>query len=242
MIQITVDPKAIQAATDKIASKVKQLELIVSPISLTEISKAVFTITTKKFLKDLTVEALMDTQRYHHIYEWNSIGKTNKKLFVMKRSKVQYGNLIITIIPLQSTTLVPLKTIVTTAGPTGKSVTARSIFRDKMDIMENDIPIHYITKRNIVFTPDGTSLVFVHKDTPISILHPGGNKTTHALRDFADSWYATKASVAVSSSQLLSRIGQKVAIVVSQTGSTPAQVYAAITSVAQSYGSEISQI
>lgn len=242
MIRLRPSKKSADLVAEKLAEKVRQIELIVSPASLTEISKAVFTITAKRFLRDLSVTAIQDPKRYHHLYEWNSIGRFDKKLFLLRRSTAKYGDMILEIVPLQSTSVVPIPARLLEPGPTGKIVTAQHIFRDKMNIMENDIPVHIYTKRTIAFTPDGQQIVFVPKDRVISIMHPGGNSTTHALRDFAESWYSTKAMLVVSNSRLLEQIGSRVGQVVAQQDSTSAQVYAAIKFVTESYGSEISQI
>ena len=52
MIQLTVPKSSFEAVSTLINSKIKQMEIVLSPISLTEISKAIFTITTKKFLNE----------------------------------------------------------------------------------------------------------------------------------------------------------------------------------------------
>ena len=151
MIQLTVPKSSFEAVSTLINSKIKQMEIVVSPISLTEISKAIFTITTKKFLKDLNIAALTEPKKYHHLYEWGDIGKENRKLFLLKRSSIKYGNLTIDIIPLKSTKPVPINSALVSPGPTGKKVTAKSIFRNKMEIMEENKPIHMVTKKTIVF-------------------------------------------------------------------------------------------
>jgi len=232
-------PKSnFDAVSSLINSKVKQMEIVVSPISLTEISKAIFTITTKKFLKDLTIAALSDPKRYHHLYEWGDVGKENRKLFLLKRSSVKYGNLTIDIIPLKSTKPVPVNPALSNPGPTGKKVTARSIFRNKMEIMEENNPIHMVTKKTIVFSPDGTNMVFVPAGRVIDIANPGGPKTTHALRDFSKIWYDTKAPIVINNSRLIQQIGNEVAKIINTQGSSPEMVYKSIKRVTSNYSQD----
>lgn len=239
MIQLEITRASIDKVEEVINSKIAQLELIVSPTALTEIAKAVFTVTTKKFLDDLALAARQNPAMYHHLYEWGEVGNTAQRLFVIQRSKVQYGDLIMTIIPMQSVKPVPIPTVESEPGDTGRSVSARAIFRDKMEIMENDTPVHIITKRTIVFSPDGESLIFLPPGKTIDIMHPGGPQTHHALQDFSRIWFASKAEIAVEQSQLIRQIGNRVAATVNQQGSTPAQVYSTIRSVNQEYSKEI---
>jgi hypothetical protein len=238
MIQLVVPKSNFDAVSVLVNSKVKQMELIISPISLTEISKAIFTITTKKFLKDLSIAALQDPKRYHHLYEWGEIGKEPRKLFMLKRSSIRYGNLTIDIIPMKSTKPVPIPPALLQPGKTGKTVKTQSIFRNKMEIMEENIPIHFVTKKTIVFSPDGQELVFVPSEKIINILNPGGTKTTHALRDFSKIWYDTKAPLVIQSSRLIQQIGNEVAKTINAQGSSPQMVYATIKKVTLSYSQD----
>jgi hypothetical protein len=232
-------PKSnFEAVSVLINSKVKQMEIVISPISLTEISKAIFTITTKKFLKDLSIAALTDPKKYHHLYEWGDVGKENRKLFLLKRSSVKYGNLTIDIIPLKSTKPVPINSVLASPGTTGKKVTTKSIFKNKMEIMEENKPIHMITKKTIVFTPDGKDLVFVPAGKVIDIMNPGGSKTTHALRDFSKIWYDTKAPIVINNSRLIQQIGNEVAKTINRQGSSPEMVYKTIKKVTSNYSQD----
>ena len=238
MIQLTVPKSSFEAVSTLINSKIKQMEIVVSPISLTEISKAIFTITTKKFLKDLNIAALTEPKKYHHLYEWGDIGKENRKLFLLKRSSIKYGNLTIDIIPLKSTKPVPINSALVSPGPTGKKVTAKSIFRNKMEIMEENKPIHMVTKKTIVFSPDGSNLVFVPARKVIDIMNPGGAKTAHALRDFSKIWYDTKAPMVISNSRLIQQIGNEVAKTINMQGSSAEMVYKTIKKVTSNYSQD----
>lgn len=242
MIQIRATKPSINAVISLIENKASQVELIVSPIALTEISKSVFTITSKKFLRDLSAEALQNPKKYHHLYEWGSIGSPTKKLFLIKRAKVQYGDLIIDFIPIKSTKPVPIPARLLEPGPTGKVVSAQHIFRSKMEIMEENKPVHIYTKKTIVFSPDGKELVFIPKGHVINIMNPGGQETTHALQKFSNTWFMIKAPMALSQSRLIQQIGNEVSKVVNRKGSTKTQVYETIRRVNSNYSQDLTVI
>jgi hypothetical protein len=234
-LRIKIDPVSVDKSLQIIREKVGKAELIVHKNSLTEIGKAVFTITAKRFLQDLAVAAIEDPARYHHLYEWSALGSVNKKLFKIKQASVKYGNVQIVFIPMKSTENVPISPALLIPGPTGKTVTRRSIFRDKMKVMESGQPVHMITKRTIAFVDDEDNLLFLPKRTVINILHPGGKETTNALNNFAQTWYATKAELIVSQSNLIKQIGNAVAKEINAGNSTPAKIQATIKKVNESY-------
>ena len=216
--------------------------MIVSPTALTEISKAVFTITAKRFLQDLSMAAKQDPARFHHLYEWGQVGNPTQKLFIMKRTRIQYGQLQIDLIPMKSNKPVPIPTRLREPGPTGRTVSAKHIFRNKMEIMENNSPIHIYTKKTIVFSPDGQELVFLPKDRMINISHPGGPRTTHALREYTHTWYSMKAPTVITQSRLIRQIANEVAKTVNKQGSNPSQVYNTIKRVNSQYSREVSSL
>jgi hypothetical protein len=241
-IQIKIDESSFKNIEKIVTHKVEQLEYVVSSNAKTEIAKAVFTITTKRFLKDLSNAAKNDEKKYHHLYESNKIGSNSKKLFLVKRTKFQHGDLNISFIPLKSTEPVRISKRLLRPGPTGKKVTARSIFRDKMEVMESNKPVHILTKRTIVFSPDGENLVFVPRNKIINIMSPGGKDTTNALQNFATTWYSTKAEIVVRQSSLFKRIASRVGVVVNRKGSTKSDVLNAIKQVTSKYSNEIGEL
>ena len=192
MIQVSINQSDIDNIVQKIGNKAKQAEATVSPMALTEIGKAVFTITSKSFIRDLSLTAKTDPKRYHHLYEWNEIGNPSSKLFLIKRTNVQYGKIKIQFVPIKSNKPVPISSKLLEPGSTGRSVNSNHIFRNKMEIMESDKPIHIVTKNTIVFLNKENGLVFVPKNKIINILHPGGQATTNSLKKFSEIWYATK--------------------------------------------------
>jgi len=242
MMQLQVNPAAIKAVEELVNSKIKQAEVIISPEGLTEVAKAVFTITTKRFLKDLSRAAIEDPKRFHHLYEWSAVGNQKQKLFMVRRDTVRSGKLSISFVPLKSTKPVPIDSRLLEPGPTGKIVSARHIFREKMRVMEEGKPIHFITKRTIAFSPDGNRIVFVPKDNIINIINPGGRETTHALKEFSTRWYASQPQDVVSQSRLIRQIGNEVAKELNRSSSTKSQIKSIIRKVSSNYSKEVTML
>lgn len=242
MIQLQIDPKTIKAAETVILSKIGQAEEIISPASLSEIAKAVFTITSKRFLQDLAQTAMQNPQKYHHLYEWNRVGITSQKLFLIKRKSIQYGNLSITFVPMQSKTPVPINSALLIPGKTGKVVHSIHIFRDKMRIMEENIQIHYETKKTIVFNEFDEGLVFVPKNHIVNIMNPGGKETTGALKNYSNYWYQNNAENVVTQSRLIKQIGNEVVKTINSQNSSKTKVRDTIRKVAKSYSQEMVEI
>ena len=133
MISIQVDPKLLKKVTKDLDKKVMGMKEINSAQSLTNISKAAFTITGKDFIKHINrfAKTSEGKKRLQHVYEWKGSGINTKRLFVLVRRYVQNGNLIIGTKFLQSKVPVPIKKELKKPGPTGKTVTAKNIFKNK---------------------------------------------------------------------------------------------------------------
>jgi hypothetical protein len=235
MIQVLINPSDINNIVEKIEQKVQQAEATVSPMALTEIGKAVFTITTKAFIRDLSLAAKTDPKKYHHLYEWNEIGRPSSKLFLIKRTNVQYGKLKITFIPIKSSKPVPIKSKLLEPGTTGKSVNSHYIFKNKMEIMESNTPIHIVTKNTIVFLNKENGLVFVPKNKIINILHPGGQATTNSLRNFSEIWYNTRSETVINNSRIIKEIENCVATVLNRPNSSKIEVINSIKQTSEKY-------
>lgn len=247
MIQVIVDPESIKIAKAKIENKVKQAEFAVSPRAMTEVAKAVFTITARKFIRDISLEASLNPSKYHHLYEWNKIGSPTSKLFIMKRTSVQYGNLVITFEPTKSNTFVPINPKLLVGGPTGKTVSSRYIFRDKAKVMEDGSPVEISSNKIMVFYSDNPfrdnvedGLVFVPAGQSITVRNPGGSETKGALKTFATEWYMFKSGMTIQSSRLIGQIGNAVAAAINIQNSSTSTVLRAIQSVTAEYSQEIS--
>jgi hypothetical protein len=108
MISIRIDQTDIKKIENQINKKISGLEEIILPRSLTEISKAVFTITGKEFIRSINRDAKAN-KNLSHMYEWKKSGINTKRLFLLNRSSVQNGHLVISTKFLKSKEAVPIK-------------------------------------------------------------------------------------------------------------------------------------
>lgn len=92
----------------ELENKVDGISELTSVNTLNQIGKAVFTITTKKFLKDFQKQAILNPKKYFHVYEWDQVGNNNEKLFKIKRDSLSAGNVKIRIRFTKSNKIVPL--------------------------------------------------------------------------------------------------------------------------------------
>ena len=134
-----------------------------------------------KFVAGYTVEALeryidararMNPEALHHVYEFNSVGQSNGRLFKFKT--VARGNNINI-----SGSFLPSSSV---------SNTSREPFINKAEIMENGISI-VITPRGdnpLVFENNG-ELVFTRNS--ISIDHPGGDQVAGSFGRTIDDFF-----------------------------------------------------
>lgn len=228
MIRIQIDPKSIDEVEKLILSKADQARETIGPAALTEIAKAVFVLTSKQFLRDLSAAAIQDPSKYHHLYEWNAIGNKQQKLFRIRRAGVAGGKLTIAFEPLKSTKPVPSTNI-------NPEYASQHIFRDKMKVMEAGQPIQYRAQTTLAFSPDHMNMVFVPRGTVINIMHPGGIGTKNSLKTFSSDWYANSAKSIIMQSRLIQNIGSEVAKTLNKKNSTKNDVRAKIKAVASKY-------
>ena len=204
---------------------------LTSPTVLTQLSRAVFSLTGERFAIDVDNYARLNPKKMHHIYEWGQVGNPRARLFVIERSQILNGNLVISSKFLPSRMPVPINQELLIPGRTGKFVSRQSIFANKADVMESGTPVSFTAKRILAFM-GGNGLAFIQPGTQINILHPGGINTTNAFADFMLEWYTTKAHVIMESSGFYDALANNVveALNTSNGKATISAVRAAVSS------------
>jgi hypothetical protein len=216
---------------------------IIGSNSRTQIAKAVFTITTKKFIKDFAIAAGADKKKYFHMYEWNNVGNPAKKLYTIRRTGVAGGNLRINIAYLKSKTPVPIDPRLLEPGKKGKSVTKKSVFKDMAEVMEEGKPVSFTTKQYIAFVLKGDDKIhFVGPGKTIINKNPGGRATTMAFDKFVVKWYATKVDPVILSSGMYDQIGKGVTIVLNNKKGGAVQAREAIRIVTEKYAQGVVEL
>ena len=167
----------------------------------------------------------------HHVYEWGRIGDSEARLFVLERSQILYGDLIVSAKFLPSIMPVPINPALLQAGRTGKVVSRTSVFKNKAEVMEAGTPVSFQAKRVLAFMGNN-GIAFVAPGTQINILHPGGIQTRNAFASFMLEWYMNNGNTVMDSSGFYDRLVNDVSEVLSLNKPTITAVRQAVTKIA----------
>lgn len=210
------------------------LEEMTGPGVLESISKATFSITGKRFMIAADNYARANPKKMHHVYEWGKVGNKTARLFVLERSIVLGGNLLIKTKFLPSKVPVPINPELLQPGKSGKYVTKKSIFAHKADVMEAGTPVSFNAKRTLAIVGN-SGVAFIAPGTQINILHPGGIQTMHAFGSYIVEWYTKHAGTIMDASGFYEDISQEVAKVMSSNHYGVEQVRLAVQSVSERF-------
>lgn len=227
-VKLEVDTASLVKDLDSVLAGIKELT---KPKVLNEISRAVFSITGKRFMIDIDNYARVNPKKMHHVYEWGNIGRSNSRLFELKRESMLNGTLIVASNFLPSKLPVPISPDLLMPGSTGKSVSRKNIFANKATVMESSTPVSFNAKRILAFMGNN-GIAFIKPGTQINILHPGGIQTKNAFADYMLRWYTENGNAIMDSSGLYERIANDVSNVLSSSRNGIAQVQAAVTTIA----------
>jgi hypothetical protein len=221
--------------------KISGIEEVISPSSKNQIAKAIFTITSKRFIKDFSIASKANPQKYFHMYEDGSVGNAAKKLYTMKRANVVSGNLTISFSYKKATQ--PNRIPLGLRSRKGKAVTAKSIFYNRAEAMESGKPISFTTKKYIAFlSKRDDDIHFLPPGYVVNIMNPGGKKTTGSFEKFATAWYSKQTKTLLKSSRLLSDIQVSVARALSQKSGGPTNVRNAIKATSEKYSQGVIEL
>lgn len=234
MISIRVNQSDIKKLDATINKKIKGIEEVSNSRSLTEFAKATFTITGKKFVRDINNAAKFDSS-LKHMYEWNSPGINTQRLFLINRAKVLNGNLVITTTFLKSKKPVPIKKELLKPGQNGKTVTAKNIFRNKAEVMEEGRPVNVISKKYLVFPGKQGKLVFLSRGKSVKIKNPGGKTAKNAYTKFMLAWYRKNGSLVMEESPIFKQIEKSVAKALNSQGGSVSQAREAVRLICSKY-------
>jgi hypothetical protein len=234
----------IDPVFEQLTNTLAGVEQLVSNNAKTQIAQAVFTITSRQFVKDFRIASLGDPKKYFHMYEWEKNGNNDKKLFTVKRDRVINGDLRISLNFKRSTTPVPIPSkLKIPNAKTGKSVTKKTIFANKAEVMESGKPVTFTTKQYIVFISNkDNEMHFIPPKNLVRILNPGGRATTGAFDRFATKWYAEKVDSVIQSSGLVQNLGNAVAKSLNVKNGGIPQAREAIKTVTQKYSQGVIEV
>ena len=232
MIQLGIDTKALISDLDNFLSGIKELQ---KPSVLDEISKAIFTITSEKFLIAADSYARANPKKMHHVYEWGQIGQPNGRLFVIERGSILNGSLVINSKFLPSNLPVPVNPELLNPGPTGKIVSKKNIFQNKAEVMESGSQVNFTAKKMLAFA-GSEGIVFISPGKTINILNPGGKFVKNSFAEHMLRWYIENGNIIMESSGFYDKVSSAVAQILSSYKPTVAGVKNAIANVVNSSG------
>lgn len=242
MIQFKFEKSYLDDLWLTIDDKIAGVQEMANHRSKTQMNKAIFTITSKKFIKDFSMAAKKSPKRYHHMFEWGEVSNPAEKLFKITRSKVSGGALDVTFTYKKSKKPVPIPKELQAPGKNGKSVSKLSVFKNKAEVMESGRPVSFTTRNYIAFLSKRGTIQFVPPNKNISIRNPGGRLTSGAFETFAERWYETKADSAVMSSGLFRDIGREASRVMNESKRSVPKVREAIRLVTEKYAQGIVEL
>lgn len=207
---------------------------LTSPTVLTQLSRAVFSLTGERFAIDVDNYARLNPKKMHHVYEWGKVGNKTKRLFVLERSIMINGNLVITTNFLPSKLPVPINKELLKPGSTGKVVSKKSIFANKAKVMEAGTPVSFTAKR-VLSIVGNNGIAFIAPGTKINILHPGGLQTKNSFASYIIEWYTKNAGLIMDSSGLYQMIGDEVSKVMNSNNYGVSEVRLAVENVVEKF-------
>ena len=231
ILNLEIDTKQL---TTNLNELVAGLETLVSPQALDAISRATFSIKGQRFVVAADAYARANPKKMHHVYEWGKVGDKTARLFVLERSVIIDGRLVIGTKFLKSRVPVPINPQLLKAGITGKVVSRKSIFANKAEVMEAGTPVSFTAKR-VLSIVGNNGLAFIAPGTTVHILHPGGLQTRQAFASYMVEWYTKKAGAVMDASGFYQKISTSVAKALTLKNTGPSQVLAAVIMVADQY-------
>jgi hypothetical protein len=230
-LKLEIDTNNLKADLNEFAAS---LEEVTGPGVLDAISRAVFSITGQRFMIAIDNYSRKNPKKMHHVYEWGKVGNKTKRLFVLERSIMINGNLVITTNFLPSKLPVPINKELLKPGSTGKVVSKKSIFANKAKVMEAGTPVSFTAKR-VLSIVGNNGIAFIAPGTKINILHPGGLQTKNSFASYIIEWYTKNAGLIMDSSGLYQMIGDEVSKVMNSNNYGVSEVRLAVENVVEKF-------
>jgi hypothetical protein len=153
----------------------------------------------RRYLPFINAMAVGNRRSFHHLYEWNAVGRTSQRLFDLKMSNSSGRTKSIFSMDVSfrpSHTLVPLTDAQATPGPTGAVVKKKHIFYNKAMVMEygQKVTIRPKTSKYLAFDTPPTAAYksmsgLTFTSNPITINY-ASRSTAYALRNATETFFS----------------------------------------------------
>ena len=241
MIKLSINKQNLDDLYKELTLKSMGAKELTAPSVLNEVGKAAFVILGQKFMLAADRYAVSNPKSMHHVYEWNKLGNPKSRLFMLERSKIMSGTILINSTFLPSKSYVPIKSEGATGSSKRSFSLSKHIFKNKAVIMEEGKAVRFKAQKTLSFFADNDQ-VFVAPGTIINIMNPGGVGAKHSFSKFLTEWYTKNAHSIIDSSGLYSRIVNEAAIALNKKNAGAAEVKFAARKVSNSIGGEVSII
>jgi len=233
MIKLQIKKTDLDNINKQLLMKVQGITELTRTSTIDQIASAAFVIIGKRFMSATDTYSAVNKKRMHHIYEWNQVGVPNARLFIIERSSILNGTMVISNKFLLSKSPVPINPQLQIAGKTGKYVSTKHIFREKAEVMETGRIVSFRARKTLAFMGnDGIN--FVKAGKVINIMHPGGISVKNSLQNFMSEWYSKNAQSIMDSSGLYEKIVQESAIILNNNNTGTVDIRKTVSQVVDS--------
>lgn len=196
MPSVIVRQKDLDDLLVEVRRKVEGVKTLVTPYNKEQLAKAIFVVAGKDFIKHTHLVAVSNPKAFHHIYEWNKVGKENARLFKLVRSRVSGGKMSISTQFIESRTIVPVSKQLMTPGKTGRVVKSKYVFKNKAEIMESGKPVRISPKVSDYLAINGKNgPIFIRKPNSVSVRNPGGKQVKNSFTKLFKEWFRNPANI-----------------------------------------------
>lgn len=173
---------------------------VASPQAMRQYNNKIFKAVDINYGKYLDQKARVLPKSYHHVYEWNMLGKKEGRLWKLRKRNSSDSSMEIRYDFLTSKKVAPINPKLATPGPTGKRVTRSSIFKNKAYVMEEGIPVHIKLKQaqflaipNIYGFNGRGDIIF--SKGPITVQQPGGPGVKYSFAKTFSGYFSSGLAV-----------------------------------------------
>lgn len=156
----------------------------------------VFSEVDKNFGKYMDAKSTVSPKRYHHVYEWNSIGQKPGRLWKLRKRNSGSSSFQIRYDFLTSKRVAPIHPSLKIPGKNGKVVKKSAIFARKAYVMEEGLPVT-IKRRsaNWLAMPKryeftGPNNIFFAKG-PVRVANQGGREVKFSFARTFDGYFSS---------------------------------------------------
>ena len=175
----------------------------VDPAAMRKYNDKIFNNVNKNFNKYMDQRARALPTKYHHVYEWNMIGRPGGRLWKLRKRNSGNASMEIRYDFLTSKVRAPIHPLLAKAGPTGKRVTKSTIFKNKAYVMEEGIPVtirpkngKYLAIPNIYgFDPTTRRGDVIFTQGPVVVKQPGGPGVKYSFAKTFSGYFSSGLAV-----------------------------------------------